>query len=174
MTISSLRFNRIPVLGSLTICLAGCDPGLNPPRDQDVRALFAARRPDFEKVRDMILADSISAVQLSPDGPKAFSHGSGWFGLSGRPSPRHEEYMRILRRLGVSRVDRGWHRPDGDVAFTVYRFGNVADSYTKSIVFSQNTPTPLRSDTDTPEFNRDNTVVYSQIDEGWYIEKERD
>jgi hypothetical protein len=157
---------------------------LNPPRDRGVRALFTAHRADFETVREMILADSISAIQLSPDGPKAHLRQGIWVGLSnlrrtdlgqlGLTRPRIEEYLRRLRGMQVSRVDRGWGRPEGDVAFTVYAFGNVADSYTKRIVYSKMPPTPVRFDTDTPEFRRDNSIVYSEIGNGWYIEKERD
>jgi len=131
----------------------------------------------------MILADSISAIQLSPDGPKAYTRDHGWLGMYpgqreldklGLNRPHVEEYLRLLRGLEVSRVERGWGRPDGEVAFNVYSFGNVADSYTKLVVYSQTPPSPLRSDTDDPEFRRDDSVVYSEIKDGWYIEKVRD
>lgn len=171
-------------LGLLSLCLYGCESRLNPPQDQEVRELFMDHRSDYEKIREMIISDSISAIQLSPDGPKAHIRQGTWVGLSnprqsdldklGLNRPRVEEYLRLLGGMGVSRVDRGWGRPDGDVAFTVYSFGNVADSYTKRIVYSQTPPAPLRTNTNSPEFSRDNSVVYSAIGDGWYIEKERD
>ena len=179
-----MKFKLRSVVGVFSLCLCGCEAALNPPQDREVRALFMAHRADFDTVRGMILADSISAIQLSPNGPKAHLRQGVWVGLSnprrtdldplGLTRPRIEEYLRLLRGMEVSRVDRGWGRPEGDVAFTVYTFGNVADSYTKRIVYSKTPPTPLRLDTDTPEFRPDNSIVSSEIGNGWYIEKERD
>jgi hypothetical protein len=176
--------NSRTAVGLLSLCLCGCEATLDPPKDREVRDLFIAHRADFEKVREMTDADSISAIQLSPDGPKAHIRQGDWVGLSnprqadlarlGLSWPRIEEYLRLLAGLGVSRVDRGWGRPAGDVAFTIYSFGNVAGSYTKSIVYSKTLPNPIRPDTDIPEFRRDGSVVYSEIGDEWYIEKVRD
>ena len=66
--------------------------------------------------------------------------------------PRIEEYLQPLKPCG-SLASIAVGVSNGDVAFTVYSFGNVADSYTKRIVYSQNTPSPLRDDTDTPSSN---------------------
>lgn len=138
---------------------------LNPPQDREVRALFAANRADFEAVRDMILANPTYDVYLSPHGQRD---------LQASPT-QLKECHRFMRRLGVHRVERSRQRGENaGIAFDIYTFGNVADSYTKRIVYSRTPLEPLRPDTDTPEFQRDNSIVYSEIGDGWYIEKERD
>jgi hypothetical protein len=123
----------------------------------------------------MAIEDSLSALQISPHGPKFFdSLRNRWVDLRNDRSTRQNEYITLLLQMSVLRVDRGWNRPKSDVAFTVYSVGTVADSYTKRIVSTKTPPSPLRSNTDVAEFRKDNSTVYSLICDGWYIEKERD
>lgn len=125
--------------------------------------MFAANRADFETVRDMVLADPTDGIYLFPDHPPNLK----------ASSKQLEKCRRFMRRLGVIRIERS-RQCIGDVAFQIYLFGNVADSYEKLIVFSRTPLEPIRADTDTPEFQRDNSIVFSEIGDGWYIEKVRD
>jgi hypothetical protein len=99
---------RIIALLAFLMNASGCGSRFVPPTDQEVRNLFAAHRADFETVRDMAIEDSLSALQISPDGPKELDPlRNRWIDLRNDRSTRQNEYITLLLQMSVQRVDRG-------------------------------------------------------------------
>ena len=152
------------------------------PTDDHVRARFSSHQDAFVQLRDLMLGDRSSAVQLEPDGPRAHVAGGEWVRLNnaaaadlskvGWDAGRAERYLRLMRGAGVKRVDKGWSTPDRTVAFTVYSAGTVAESMTKQIVWSPSHPSPLAEADDQPL--PDNSEVYRPISENWYVRTAHD
>lgn len=147
------------------------------PGDDDVRGHFALHRKTLTQLRDLMVADRSTAVQLYPDGPKAHVVRGDWLYLLTASADdlrridwdaaRAEKYIALMRASGVSRIDRGWSTPSNSVAFVLYSSGNVVESMTKQIVWSPAPPSPIaeRDDQQLP----DNSESYRPIEGEWYV-----
>ena len=144
-----------------------------PPTDASLRELFETHEAEFNKLRDMILAEKkIGAVDASYVWTYYFSNRM-WH-VGGRYSQeemlerglmdaeRYREYLALLKSIGASNVSKGWE--EGQVEIEIYLASVFVYSVSKDIVYL---PEPPRRIVD--ETGHESGRLFSVIRDGWYI-----
>lgn len=169
------------VLLVIMIFLASCTRS---PRDAEVRELFQEHRSEFIDLRDMILTesvifsignDNVGDFWLSNDKwtnhnpPYIFYTEAEMLSLVDLSEERYHRYLELLDSVGGYRVTK--NISNEQVAIYLFRRGIVSSGETVNIVYLLKPPSYLTNDTENA--NGNSKIYYSNLEEYWYIEREK-
>ena len=148
---------RIAATMVLVVLLAGC--GNRHRSDSSLMAEFNAKKPAFDRIRELITQDNRTLVLLvSATDIKA----------PGIPPSHVEEYRKILADLKARSL--AYHAgAQGTIVIELskVKHGRSVDISTKGFVWLKRKPDSLSNGLNKIEANQ--PAMYRHIDEGWYL-----